>query len=260
MGKLNDQRLFRMWRPDADIAAFAIIAVAVTVIAIIESYTNQLAYFLAHGVLGWRAVIAPGAVDTFIVMGELLIYASLRRGWDKLILVWGLVLAAWGFLLSVGANVWHSASASVIDHVVSAIWPVTAAAGMAGVLLIVKRVAVARKQTAAGSETISRELEPQSEPRPQRPQQAPGTREVAPATRRSPARSGSLTLETVSPDVRAALAEGASARKLTELFPELGSRMRTQPLVNDWKAMALNGHGSAHLNGDGAGEAGRDDE
>ena len=51
------------------LAGFAGIALAVTGIALVESYTNLYEFFIAHGLHGWRASIAPGCVDAFIVMG-----------------------------------------------------------------------------------------------------------------------------------------------------------------------------------------------
>lgn len=123
------------------LALFGIIAAAVTIIAIVESYSNLLAFALDHGLHGWRAAIAPAAVDSFIVMGELLLFAGLLLGWDSAAAYClGAGMAIWGFLLSVGGNIWHSPSASLTDRLVAAVWPVTATAGLAGGLIIIKRV------------------------------------------------------------------------------------------------------------------------
>lgn len=131
--------------PD-DIAAaalvlFGVIAAAVTVIAIVESYTNLLAFAHDHGLHGWRAAIAPAAVDSFIVMGELLMFAELLKKWDSAVaFTVGCGMTVWGFGLSVAGNVWHAPSASLTDRLVAAIWPVTATAGLAGGLIIIRHV------------------------------------------------------------------------------------------------------------------------
>lgn len=124
----------------AALTAFGLIAAAVTAIAVVESYSNLLAFARAYGLSGWRAAIAPGAVDSFVVMGELLLFAAILLTWGKIPHVLGIAMAAWGFLLSVAGNVWHAASATVPDRAVSAIWPVTATAGLAGALIIVRQI------------------------------------------------------------------------------------------------------------------------
>ena len=127
-------------------AAFGLIATAVTATAIVESYSNLVAFALAYGLHGWRAAIAPLAADAFIVLGELLLFIRVLRHWkDALSLVAGALMTLWGFILSVGGNVWHAPAATVADRAVSAIWPVTATAGLAGGLIIVKRLLEGRR-------------------------------------------------------------------------------------------------------------------
>jgi hypothetical protein len=127
------------------LAAFGVIAAGVTVIAVVESYSNLLAFALAYGLAGWRAAIAPGAVDSFVIMGELLLFAAILLHWGTSAHAFGAGMAIWGFLLSVGGNVWHAHAATVADRVVSAIWPVTATAGLAGALMIVRQAMMASK-------------------------------------------------------------------------------------------------------------------
>jgi hypothetical protein len=127
------------------LSLFGLIAFAITVVAIVESYSNLLAFALDHGLHGWRAAIAPAAVDSFIVMGELLLFATVLRAWDSLLAtVAGVGMAVWGFGLSVAGNVWHASAALPVDRAVAAIWPVTATAGLAGGLIIIKRVMASR--------------------------------------------------------------------------------------------------------------------
>lgn len=129
------------WTPDVlALSTFGVIAAAVTVIAVIESYSNLLAFAVTYGLTGWRADIAPGCVDSFIIMGELLLFVTLTRHWDRVPYAAGLAMASWGFLISAAGNIWHAPGATIADQAVSIIWPVTAVAGMAGGLMIIKRV------------------------------------------------------------------------------------------------------------------------
>ena len=129
------------WTPDVlALSAFGVIAAAATVIAVVESYSNLLAFALTYGLTGWRAGIAPGCVDSFIIMGELLLFVTLIRHWDRVPYATGLAMAGWGFLISAAGNIWHAPHAAIADKAVSVIWPLTAAAGMAGGLMIIERV------------------------------------------------------------------------------------------------------------------------
>ena len=140
--------------------AFGVIATAVTATAIVESYSNLVAFALAYGLHGWRAAIAPLAADAFIVLGELLLFIRVLRHWkDTLSLVAGALMTLWGFILSVGGNVWHAPAATVADRAVSAIWPVTATAGLAGGLIIVKRLLEGRRGPAIPA-TVSSQAPP----------------------------------------------------------------------------------------------------
>jgi hypothetical protein len=168
------------------LSLFGLIAAAVTVVAIIESYSNLLAFARAHELTGWRLAIAPTAVDSFIVMGELLLFAAILNNWEGKSAYWlGGGMAVWGFLLSVGGNVWHASAASGIDRGVAAVWPVTATAGMAGGLIIIKRVMAGRSGpgvTVAPAAAVRKPSPaPRREPRPARPVRAARTAELAAA-------------------------------------------------------------------------------
>lgn len=127
------------------LSLFGLIAAAVTGVAVVESYSNLLAFARVHHLDGWRLAMAPVAVDSFIILGELLLFAAILLAWKGWGAYWlGSGMAVWGFLLSVGGNVWHASSASPVDRAVAAIWPVTATAGLAGGLIIIKRVMASR--------------------------------------------------------------------------------------------------------------------
>ena len=161
----------------AALAAFGGIALLVTATAIVESYANLVAFGMAHQMTAWHGMIAPVAVDSFIVMGELLLFAALLLHWHGFFLyafAGGCVLG--GFAMSVGGNVWHAAAATPADRAVQAIWPVTATAALTGCLIIIKRLLYGRRRQrpAAPAVTVPPPV-PAKEPRPGRAQaRAPG--------------------------------------------------------------------------------------
>ena len=154
----------------ASLSVFGVIAAAVTVVAIVESYSNLYDFLQAHDVHGWRAAIGPCAADAFILMGELLLFAAILLHWKaRLPYATGVLFAVWGFALSVGGNIWHAPAATVADRAVSAIWPVTATAGLAGGLIIAKRLIAVRKAPAVPRQAPPpAPAAPPREPRPPR--------------------------------------------------------------------------------------------
>jgi hypothetical protein len=123
------------------LAAFGVIAAAVTLVSVVESYSNLAGFAWTHQMTAWHGAIAPVAVDAQIAMGELLLFIALLkhwRGWGVYALAGGLVLG--GFAMSVGGNVWHASAATPIDRAVQAIWPVTATAALAAALVVIKRL------------------------------------------------------------------------------------------------------------------------
>jgi hypothetical protein len=181
------------------LVTFGVIAAGVTVIAVIESYSNLLAFVRAYGMSGWRAAIAPGAVDSFVIMGELLLFAAILLHWGKSAHILGAGMAAWGFILSVGGNVWHAPVASAVDRAVSAVWPVTATVALAGALLIVRQIMAPRADEAA--EALIAAAGTEVLPEPARPEELPPGR---PAPSRTPRRGRAPA---VSVDEEALLAE-----------------------------------------------------
>jgi hypothetical protein len=223
--KSTDQR--HPWLSGTDtaaLAAFGVIAAGALGISLVESYSNLLAYFLTHGLHGWRAAIAPGGVDTFIVLGELLLFVSMVRSWPGWAVAIGIAFAALGFMMSVGGNIWHSASSSLADHFVSAIWPVTATIGIAGGLVIIKLVtAEYQESVATAGRTAGSPVEPPHEPADDTPSPANSSgeaREPDPAVRR-PARGRQPKQIDLTPEMRADLDAGIPGRKLAAKYSQL---------------------------------------
>jgi hypothetical protein len=133
------------------IGIIAVIAVGAAVVSMMESYTNLYDFARNHELHGWRAGAAPGAVDSFIVLGELLLFVAVHRGWTAYretgkfrvpasITLAGWALAAFGFTLSVLGNLDHLISAGVVTRLMSAVFPISATVAMAAGLMILKRV------------------------------------------------------------------------------------------------------------------------
>ena len=115
-------------------------------VAIAESYSNLVTFGLHHGMTAWHGAIAPLAVDAFIVMGEVMLFAALLmhlRG--KGLYAYAVFLALGGFAMSVGGNIFRSVPLPVwTDRAVQAVWPVTATAALTGCLIIIKRIMASR--------------------------------------------------------------------------------------------------------------------
>jgi len=195
---------------------------------------------------GWRAAIGPCAADAFILMGELLLFAAILLHWKaRLPYATGVLFAVWGFALSVGGNIWHAPAATVADRAVSAIWPVTATAGLAGGLIIAKRLIAGRKVPAVpGQAPPSAPVTPSREPRPARAK----ARGAEPAAGRGKLSAGQVVLEQ---EIAAGLAASGIAlpgeQKLADTEPRLnGSRRAAARVLQQARALS-NGAGHGDL-------------
>lgn len=122
--------------------AIAIIVVIATVTGQIESYNGLYIWFATHHVTGIWADIAPLAVDSFSVLGELGIFAAISRAWDwkSRIIPW--VSAIIGICSSVAANVGDKVQYhNIPTDLTGAIFPLAGAFGIILGLGILKRVA-----------------------------------------------------------------------------------------------------------------------
>jgi len=161
----------------AALVLFGLIAFLVTITAIAESYSNLMAFGMAHGMTAWHGAIAPVAVDAFIVMGEVLLLAGILLRWTgRLLYAYAGALVVLGFGMSVGGNVFRATPLPLwADRAVQAIWPVTATAALTGCLIIIKRLLAA-----PGSPPPA----PASSPRKPRPATGRAVRDPEPAAAR----------------------------------------------------------------------------
>lgn len=182
----------------ADVIAltvFAAVAAGVTAVALTESYVNLYDFAITHQLYGWRARVAPLCVDTFIVMGETLLFVAFARRWRKIRDAWlaWLFIAA-GFGMSVSGNIWHKQGASLTDKLVSAVFPVTALAAMAGCLSVVHKLSALRAERADKPSAPVREADTQTSAALVSPPSERRTRPAGQANRRPPVRPGRRTL------------------------------------------------------------------
>lgn len=153
-GRVVDLDKRHPWLRIPDLIAInviVLIAAGAAVVSMIESYTNLLDFAENHQLHGWRADIAPGSVDAFIVIGEFLLFLAVYRSWNASrqmgkvkmpasMVAFGWSLAIFGFTLSVLGNLGHLVDAGAVTRLMSAVFPVSATVGMAALLMILKRV------------------------------------------------------------------------------------------------------------------------
>jgi uncharacterized protein DUF2637 len=242
------------WLRVPDVIAIGLIAVVVilaTVVAIAESYRNLWVVAGWSGLHGFWQAIAPAVVDSFIIVGEALLFVALARNWrDWPIRLYGWSLALGGFAVSLAGNVYA--------RPVFALFPVAATAGLAAGLMVVKRVAMGYREMNPGTWAAvkpSVPLEPSREP-PARAAQvtAPAVQElvrsqpkpmvpvVQEPVRSEPKPAAAVTM---TPEIQADLAAGLSAQKLVLKYPEQLTLWTAGQLVKHRKQLALNGSAPA---------------
>jgi hypothetical protein len=155
---------------------FFLIAFAVTITAIVESYSNQVDFALHHQMRSWHGRIAPIAVDAFILLGELLWFAAILLKWrGRGLYTYALLLVLGGFALSVGANVWHAAAAPPwVDRAIQALWPVVATAALAGALIVIKRTTAGHGPHAVTGTASRKKAKPPEPASAEPPRAGPG--------------------------------------------------------------------------------------
>lgn len=108
----------------------ATIVLAATVASFTQSYRGLYWWAVRHGMTGFWAAAWPLQVDTFIIVGELLLFLVVAYGWG-----WQVRTAAWaatllGLAVSVAGNVGHAATTDLATRATFAIPPLAAAAAL----------------------------------------------------------------------------------------------------------------------------------
>lgn len=169
------------------LGAFWFVAAAVTIVAIVESYSNLADFAWTHQMTTWHGAIAPVAVDALIVLGETMLFIALLRHWHGAsVYVLAAGLASGGFALSVAGNVFHAPAATFTDRAIQALWPSVATAALAAALVVIKRLMNDRVPQAAAPAAVQapppvpdRAREPRQE-EPRRAARAPGLAAASP--------------------------------------------------------------------------------
>lgn len=234
------------------IVTIAVIVTLVTVTAISESYRNLWLFAIAFGLSGFWAAIAPAIVDSFIVVGELVLFVSLVRGWDRRVRAYGWVLTGAGFTVSLAGNIGHARSAPWQARIMFALFPVAATAGLAAGLMILKRVTAAYRMRLSGQQQVAGRAAPPDrirEPRRDRPAQREARDPVARPSASRVGRGRPPREIQITPELQADLDAGTPARALHRKYPDLlRSNWAANNLVKRHQQPALagsNGHGSA---------------
>jgi len=147
------------------------ITVAMTVAALALSYRNQVDFASspAGGYPLWGAIVFPFIIDSFVVVGELLLFACASRaekGWR--LRAWAWTLALGGLIASAFAGMAHLGLGSPGSaYLAAAVAPLAAAASLGTGLGIVKRNASKRKQAGQSrQETATATILPDAADRP----------------------------------------------------------------------------------------------
>jgi Protein of unknown function (DUF2637) len=135
--------------------ALYVIAAAVAIASLVsfaESYRGLFLWSRAHQVPGLFAVLWPGMVDLFMLVGELALLVALadQWSWKARILPWAAV--AGGLAASIAGNIGHVTGNLWTVRATAAVPPIAAVAILAVGLGILKRIAQTAEQYPGGYE------------------------------------------------------------------------------------------------------------
>lgn len=126
----------------AALHAIAVVAVLASLNALAHSYIGLYGWATTHGLTGWQAATWPAEIDVFLIIGELALYIAYLDLWPTRHKIWPWATAAIGLAISVAGNVGHvrpaTAGAMDADRMTAATSPLTAFAGLAIALLVLK--------------------------------------------------------------------------------------------------------------------------
>lgn len=155
-----------------------VLSIASTAMAFWLSYEHLHDVASGHGLSGARAWAWPGTVDTFIIIGEVMILvANLLRRTDT----WAICVTVIGSVGSVALNVAGvGAHAAIMTYVVAAVPPCGALMSFAILMRQIKKVLTPRREEAAHAGDDADSLAPETAPIGDSPTPAPAA-SLAPA-------------------------------------------------------------------------------
>jgi hypothetical protein len=143
-------RVFR----SAALWAIAVLTATADGAAFTESYRGLFEWAEHHNLAGFWAAAFPAQVDTFIVIGELVLFVAMvgRWGWRDRASAWAVALL--GLAVSVAGNIGHVAAHDLQSRGTAAVPPVAAFGALWLGLGVVKRVVRNRgRRPGEGGET-----------------------------------------------------------------------------------------------------------
>lgn len=111
------------WTDRIVLTAIFVIILAATVAGAVQSYNALYHWAIDIGLSGAPARMAPAAIDSFIVVGELGLLAAYVRQWDLSFKTYCWTIALLGAAVSVAENV-ASADAVLADQASAAVYPI----------------------------------------------------------------------------------------------------------------------------------------
>jgi hypothetical protein len=137
--------------------AIAALITAASAASFSESYRGLLSWALRHGLAGFWAAAFPVQVDTFIAVGELVLFVAMVDQWD-----WPRKLGAWavallGLAISVAGNIGHLAAADLSSRATAGVPPLAAFAALWLGLTVLKSV-ISRRAERPAPDTVLPEV------------------------------------------------------------------------------------------------------
>jgi hypothetical protein len=146
-GPLRAFRAAALW-------AIAVIITTASAAAFAESYRGLYDWALHHGLSGFWAAAFPLQVDTFIAVGELVLFVATVDSWQWRHRAGAWAVAACGLAVSVAGNIGHVAAHDLQSRGTAAVPPVAAFAALWLGLAVLKRVIARRTEPAPESGSV----------------------------------------------------------------------------------------------------------
>jgi hypothetical protein len=132
-GALRRFRTAALW-------AIAALIAAASGASFAESYRGLFEWATRHGLTGFWAAAFPVQVDTFIAVGELVLFVAMVDRWDLRSRLGAWAVALLGLAVSVAGNIGHLAAADAQSRATAAVPPLAAFAALWLGLAVLKRV------------------------------------------------------------------------------------------------------------------------
>jgi hypothetical protein len=142
----------------AALGLMAAVILAASVAAFTESYRGLYKWAVRHSLTGFWAAVWPLQVDTFIVVGELMLFVGVACRWPRRYLVAAWAATAIGVCESVAGNIGHAPTHDLATRGTFAVPPLAAAGALFLGLLCLKAVISAAPKTENVAPVSAREV------------------------------------------------------------------------------------------------------